>query len=221
MRKHRVALSSTLFALLLAPGGPAVAAADPVFPLSNESRADESVVDSELSWSNGLRGDASTADRSFPSSSAAAEHRPAVSGAPFARLPDGTFVPQEKVAPGGIRYVTGGVGANEAAAMRAAAPRYGLALVFATRTGAFQADVDVTVKDHNRKELLSVVSGPILLLDLPPATYIVEANLNGATATRRVAVPARGHRQAVLQLPENPVAVGWRSPAVHADSGSR
>ena len=118
--------------------------------------------------------------------------------------------PEEKTSSDGIRYLSGGVGQAEVAAMREAAPDYDLGLVFATREGNYLANVRVTVSDRRGREILTTVTdGPMVLVDLPPGSYRVEASANGRTVTRDVSVPRAGHRQAILRLPaaqESPAA---------------
>ena len=112
-------------------------------------------------------------------------------------------LPQAKTA-NGISYMSGGVGKPEAAAMREEARHYPLSMVFsAAKDNEFLANVQVTIKDHAGKEMLSAVSdGPIMLVKLPAGKYTVAAESNGKTLHRTVQVPARGDRQLSFHWPK-------------------
>jgi hypothetical protein len=97
-------------------------------------------------------------------------------------------------------YLTGGIGEDEAEAMRQAAPNYSLALTFAAQTGQFVSDVDVAVKNQAGQVVLQATdAAPILLADLPAGRYQIEATYNGHTQTRQVAVADAGTTKLVLQ----------------------
>jgi hypothetical protein len=80
---------------------------------------------------------------------------------------------------GGIPYLSGGIGSDESAAIKAAASRYSLAVTLAgTQDGrnVYLSSVPITVKDASGGVVLDVVSdGPYLLADLPPGNYRVSA----------------------------------------------
>ena len=91
---------------------------------------------------------------------------------------------------GSVIYRSGGIGEDEAAAMRRAANDYPLALEFAERIGpknAFLADVEVTIKDERgNTRLHAFADGPFLLAKLPAGRYTVTAADNGDAQTRHV-----------------------------------
>ena len=88
---------------------------------------------------------------------------------------------------GSGQFVCGGVGSDESVAMRAAMKDHPLSLLFARSSGAYLADVAVTVKNANGDTALSLVSnGPICLVDLPPGRYTVEAASDGITKSQVV-----------------------------------
>ncbi len=82
-------------------------------------------------------------------------------------------------AQGPIRYITGGVGQEEAAAMRLQAPRFPLSLEFikvAKPNAEFLSGVNVTITDQQGQTVLNTISdGPILLARIPPGRYTVTA----------------------------------------------
>ncbi|MDM0077673.1 carboxypeptidase-like regulatory domain-containing protein [Variovorax sp. J2P1-59] len=88
---------------------------------------------------------------------------------------------------GSGQYVCGGVGSDESVAMRAAMKDHPLSLLFARSSGAYLADVAVTVKNESGATALSLVSnGPICHVDLPAGRYTVEASADGVTKSQVV-----------------------------------
>jgi hypothetical protein len=107
------------------------------------------------------------------------------------------------------RYVTGGIGSDEAEAMRAAASDYSLAMTFAAQTGQFVNDVDVAVKKPSGEVVLQANdAAPMLLADLPAGRYQIEATYDGQTQTRNVAVANAGTTKVVMQ---------WQVPGLQSD----
>lgn len=98
-------------------------------------------------------------------------------------------LPAEKTQ-GNIVYVTGGVGNDEATAMKLAKSMYPLSLEFiqhATPRDEFLASVDVSITNHAGEAVLQVVSeGPYLLAKLPPGKYTVNAKLKDIAKTSKV-----------------------------------
>lgn len=95
--------------------------------------------------------------------------------------------------------LTGGIGQASQQAMRQAAPQYGLGMTFATRSGQYVADVDVVIRDGQGRQVVdTTVDAPMMLVDLPPGRYTVQANYDGREQSRQVSVPQQGHRQLVM-----------------------
>lgn len=111
-------------------------------------------------------------------------------------------LPQPKTE-NGITYVSGGIGEDEAKAMREEAKHYPLSMVFsANKNNEYLADVRVTIKDAAGKEVLSAISdGPIMLLKLPAGRYTIEAEVEGETLRRTVHVRADGEQQIAFHWP--------------------
>jgi len=95
---------------------------------------------------------------------------------------------------GPVEYLSGGIGADESAAMRKASGQWPLALEFAIQDrqrADFAADVKVRIRDARGNEVLQATSeGPFLLARLAPGNYAVEATLAGQTLQRKVDVKA-------------------------------
>lgn len=127
--------------------------------------------------------------------------------------PAGPAEPVPKVA-GGISYMCGGVGEDEANSMKQAARDYGLMLTFAARNGSYLADVNVDITDSRGKSVLKTMcDAPIMLVDLPKGgTYRVRAEANGHALTTTARVPGKGNAKAV--------ALVWPSQLVGADDRS-
>lgn len=89
-----------------------------------------------------------------------------------------TALPAEQQA-GAIRFLTGGIGVDEARAMRAAAQNYALAITFVLlecQTAQFVAEVEVEIRTEAGTALLTTVTrGPYLFVDLPEGRYHLSA----------------------------------------------
>ena len=108
---------------------------------------------------------------------------------------------------GTVQYVTGGIGKDEADAMKQAEAQFPLTLEFATSaekppafdaTAPFVADANVAIRDQQGRGVLSARSeGPLLLIRLPSGNYTIEAEWNGVRKQRTIAL-ASGKRQHVM-----------------------
>jgi hypothetical protein len=90
----------------------------------------------------------------------------------------------------GTTYVCGGIGANEAEAMKRVASEFDLMLTFAASNGAYLADVNVDVADARGKPMLNTTcGGPIMLVDFDKGgKYRVRAEAGQHIVTRTVQV---------------------------------
>lgn len=102
---------------------------------------------------------------------------------------------------GNVPFASGGITSDEADAMRAQARDYSLEVTMAARSAFpgyndFVAGTAVRVTDGNGAVVLDTPdAGPILLADLPPGNYTIEAADNGNVQTRHVHVGSTGRRQ--------------------------
>jgi len=98
--------------------------------------------------------------------------------------------------------VNGGVGREEADAMRAEAADYPLELVFTRRADdryEFVAEVHLTIQDRDGQVIVDQpFQGPIFLARLPDGPYTVIAEYRGETQMRRVAVVDGKHAKLSL-----------------------
>ena len=81
---------------------------------------------------------------------------------------------------GDVKFLSGGIGSDEIAAIKSASRDYPLTLQFSASTGAFLASVAVSIRDAAGKVVLDTVAeGPFLLVNLGPGRYRVKATLDG------------------------------------------
>lgn len=95
-----------------------------------------------------------------------------------------------------VTYLCGGVGEQEQAYMKQQAKSYDMMLTFATRGGAYLANVDVDIRDSKGNDVLQAnCDGPMMLVDLPRSgTYRVRAEAAGYTQNRTIKVAAGKNR---------------------------
>jgi len=89
----------------------------------------------------------------------------------------------------GVRYVSGGVGEDERAALEAVQDQFNLLLTFAVKGGAFLSAVEVGIQDRSGATVLQAVSdGPYFYTALPTGTYVVTASLDGQSSRRTITI---------------------------------
>jgi hypothetical protein len=103
----------------------------------------------------------------------------------------------------GIEYVSGGIGKDEAQAMKALAPRYNLRITFALTGGEYLSDVSVTLTSERGAELLKArTHGPFIFFRIPPGRYRIAAQADHVIEHRWVRVPAKGGVDTRFYWPE-------------------
>ena len=114
---------------------------------------------------------------------------------------DASALPAEGIQ-GNVRYITGGVGEDAAAAFKQAAAKYALELQFVQKASPrdeFLAGVKVTIRDGANKVLLdATANGPYLLATMPPGRYQIEANSEGVMKRHSVDIQAGRHERVVF-----------------------
>ena len=110
---------------------------------------------------------------------------------------------------GSVKYVSGGIGSDQSAALQSAMRDYPLALEFAGKTAygnEYLSDVRVRIVDiHGARRLKATAHGPFLLASLPDGRYKITAIYRGKTLQRVVKVSSGAHLHLLFV---------WRS---HAD----
>jgi hypothetical protein len=128
----------------------------------------------------------------------------------------------------GVTYLCGGVGRDEAAMMKRSAARHDLMLTFATRKGAYLADVKVEIDDAKGNPILhTTCDGPIMLVDLPRSgNYRIRSSAEGMEQRRvaHVNTDRPGASQLVFAWPGNLIeaagSTGSSAAAGAASSGA-
>lgn len=112
---------------------------------------------------------------------------------------------------GAVRFVTGGIGVDEARAMREARADYPLALTFVQRYGdkdQFLSHILVEIRRGDGTPVLCATSnGPYMYVDLEPGQYQVSATSDGGRQIDREATIAAGdHRDITFVWPASGAA---------------
>jgi len=114
---------------------------------------------------------------------------------------------------GSVPVVSGGVGEDSVAQLKAREREFNLKLVFALVEGNYLADVGVTISNVAGKTLVQhVTDGPIFMARLPAGTYVVTARYNGNPQTRKVTLRGDRLHTEYLRWPGNP-QVDFPGPA--------
>jgi hypothetical protein len=151
----------------------------------------------------------------FPLTGAASEDCPT-----FASVPPGDSasvagaLPETRRA-GDIEYVTGGIGIDEARAMREAVGDYPVTITFVSLkcpSPQFASGVQVRIESGAGQPLLQVkTNGPYLFLKLPPGDYRLNAQSDlGADQHRRFRVVKGHHTELRVGWPGNMAASAAR-----------
>jgi len=106
---------------------------------------------------------------------------------------------------GGVSYVTGGIGSDEAQAMRDASANYPLTLELAAAAGGprgeYISDAYVRIRDSQGSPVLETrTDGPFLLVRLPAGSYDVDVEWNGVHKHKSVDV-GQQRQHVMLEFP--------------------
>jgi hypothetical protein len=107
-----------------------------------------------------------------------------------------------RITPSGVRYLTGGVTAQELAAVQAARRDFSLALRPVSEiSGGPLIDAQIRIRRADGSELLvAEMDGPWFLAALPPGRYRVEVTFQDETQQIAVEIPREGQRELVLRF---------------------
>jgi hypothetical protein len=97
----------------------------------------------------------------------------------------------------GRAYMAGGIGLDEREQLAQARHQYSLRVATAARgSGAFLADVELRITDEAGRVVFDRrLDGPLLLVDLAPGRYSVEASLRGERRSARTTIGAQDRRE--------------------------
>ena len=97
--------------------------------------------------------------------------------------------------PGGVSYVSGGVGTDSIDHLNTLAGNFNLKLVFALNSGSYVSDVRVAIADAAGTMLVDATSdGPWFLTRLPAGNYQVVATFAGHAVRHQASVGSAGLR---------------------------
>lgn len=107
-----------------------------------------------------------------------------------------TVAPQTPASSGeAVKYLSGGAGDEERSRLMAQWRQFPLLIVFSAAAGAYAVPEQVLIRNAQGAELLSVDNaGPLLMVNLPPGDYRLQARNGGAMQERRVQVSATPQR---------------------------
>jgi hypothetical protein len=109
----------------------------------------------------------------------------------------------------GLAYLSGGISVSDRVAMHAARAHYGLWVATVARpSGAYLSDARLRIVARNDEKTVldRTMDGPWFMIALPAGSYDVSATFTAdgsskpQTLTKRVEVPQKGLRQAVLRF---------------------
>jgi hypothetical protein len=105
---------------------------------------------------------------------------------------------------GSVAYISGGIGSDEAQAMKAAAADYPLTLELAAagpERDPYIADARVEIRDLKGNAVLNTTTeGPFLLVRLPSGTYTLDVEWNGAQKRKTVQVAADKRQHVMFEF---------------------
>lgn len=98
--------------------------------------------------------------------------------------------------------VSGGIGDGGEAQIDSIQHHYSLKITFAGIGGIYLDGINVTIDDKYGNRLVNTTTdGPILLADLAPGRYSVNAELEGHTIKQTIQVNKNGLKQYTLRFP--------------------
>ena len=102
----------------------------------------------------------------------------------------------------GRRYVSGGIGQGEVEQLKQMSDKFSLQLIVSSRSGAYLADLQVSITGVNNQKVLDApLDAPWLLVDLAPGLYkVVVTHRNGQTQERNVTIASEKKTELVVQF---------------------
>lgn len=99
---------------------------------------------------------------------------------------------------GGVSYITGGFGDNQANAFKEAGAKHSVMMVFSETGGAYLADIPVQIKAKGEGANVDIkAAGPYLLIDLPDGSYTVQASHQGKSQSKDFTVSGQKKGQRI------------------------
>jgi hypothetical protein len=108
--------------------------------------------------------------------------------------------PQEHY--GSVRYLSGGVGREEARPMERLAGAYNVKVTFVEGSRAYLSNVRLIVREQSGKTRLWLKNaGPVVYARLPAGSYSIAAEHGKRIYIQRVTVPTKGQRSVLMKWP--------------------
>ncbi len=127
-------------------------------------------------------------------------------------------LPLEVQTQGGITYITGGIGDEEIAQLKASEKEYNLRMLMSAPGGAFVSDVSLHAVDATGKEVLAVDSaGPYFYARLPAGAYTVTLNGHGESKKIAVKIKEGGSVRQMVQFKEQGGVTTTHQPTATVD----
>jgi len=101
----------------------------------------------------------------------------------------------------GVEYINGGAGTEARDAIAAVQSRFPLRIVLSGKGGEYLVADSLSVRDGTREVLTVRNAGPLVMMNLPPGRYTVEASYLGKTHSTTV------------ELGREPRTLNWSWPA--------
>lgn len=100
------------------------------------------------------------------------------------------------------RYASGGIGQDEVEQLKQMSDKFSLQLIVSSRSGAYLADMQVSITGANSQKVLDApLDAPWLLVDLAPGTYkVFVTHRNGQTQERNVTITSGKKTELVVQF---------------------
>lgn len=102
----------------------------------------------------------------------------------------------------GRRYVSGGIGQDEVEQIKQMSDKFTLQLIVSSRSGAYLANMQVSITGANSQKVLDApLDAPWLLVDLAPGMYkVFVMHRNGQTQERNVTIASGKKTELVVQF---------------------
>ena len=96
---------------------------------------------------------------------------------------------------GDIRFITGGVGDEEHAALESVRARYNLRISNAEADGSFISDLHLILRDRTGNILLQTDAEPIFYAHLPNGTYQLEVSHEGQLRQKKIIIGTKATQE--------------------------
>lgn len=101
--------------------------------------------------------------------------------------PESTSV-VEKQSQNAVTFITGGVGDEERDYFKQVRDQYSLHIMNSSKNGEFTGDSTLTIYNREGNAIVTSDIGPLTYVDLPPATYTLTVENNGAVQKKYVKI---------------------------------